>query len=208
MSDIKYLINGYNNFFKKIFLKSPDKFKKLSKEQSPKILLISCVDSRVDPAIITNAKLGEIMVVRNVANIVPSLKSGKDIDSTLSAIEFAVKIMKVNNIVVLGHSNCAGIKNLIYKKPNNKNLVYLNQWLEKAKDIRCNITHTCLSSKKLLRVAEKENIRNSLNNLMSYPWIKKKVKEKTLSLNGLYFSIETGLLYQYDNKKSFTKVKL
>ena len=116
MNGIVNLIQGFKSFKEKTFNKDQQSFKDLSNGQSPETLIIACSDSRVDPAIITNAKLGEIFVIRNVANIVPDNRDRKILNSTVSAIQFAVEIIKVKNIVVLGHSNCAGVKAIANSK--------------------------------------------------------------------------------------------
>ena len=218
MTGIKNLVNGYTDFFKKISLESPELFKKISKGQKPKTLIIGCIDSRADPAIITNSKLGEIMVVRNVANIVPKSKKSKDGDSTISAIQFAVRCVKVKNIIILGHTGCAGVGRLLspgkayywdWITNRTESLNFLKQWLNEAKDVRKNIgvnqeqLITLKGDKytEILNTAVKENIINSINNLMSYSWINKAVKQKKISIYGWYFAVESGSLFQYDGKK-------
>ena len=115
MAEVKKLIEGYKNFYKQYFVTNKNHiFENLETSQTPKTLIISCCDSRVDPAILTQADPGDIFVVRNVANIVPQYEPNWDSNhGTSAAIEFAVNYLKVKHIVVMGHTNCGGIKALV-----------------------------------------------------------------------------------------------
>ncbi|KAJ3325199.1 hypothetical protein HDV06_004989 [Boothiomyces sp. JEL0866] len=131
----KYL-SGYQRFHNHYFKKNPEVYNNLQNSQSPSSVVIGCSDSRVDPAIITDSKPGDLFVVRNVANLVgPYVKDGGH-HGTASAIEYAVKVLKVKNIIVLGHSKCGGIQGLM--DGNTSQFDFVGDWMsiaEKAKQI-------------------------------------------------------------------------
>ena len=210
MAKIDTLIEGYKEFYDKYFVSGDDDlYKGLSTGQSPKTLIISCSDSRVDPAIITNAKAGDIFVVRNVANIVPPYekeegKNAKTSHGVSAALEFAVRFLEVEHIVILGHSKCAGIRSLVNSDPV-KHTDFIEHWVttaKKAKEIVIkNNEGNDLSEDELSHQCEKESVVLSLKNLLQFPWIKSRIDENKLQIHGWHLDIETGKLVQY-NKNS------
>ena len=208
MSNYKNLINGFKQFYKENYCKNKSLFKKLQEKQTPQTLFISCSDSRVDPSTITKSKLGKIFVIRNIANLVPNNKSSKRNDSTIASLEFAVKILKVKNIIVLGHSGCAGVQSIISKK-KIKDSPYVNQWITIGSKIQESLKEKNRISKEKIIFAEKENIKHSLNNIMTFSWIKNRSKKNELSIYGWYFSIEDCNIHQYNKEKDcFIKIKI
>ncbi|KAJ3315905.1 hypothetical protein HDV04_000112 [Boothiomyces sp. JEL0838] len=177
-------------------------YETLQNGQAPKTILIGCCDSRVDPAIITDCDPGDIFVVRNVANLVAPYKPGnfteKGHHGTASALEYAVKVLKVESIVILGHSKCGGIDALM--RDTAHNFEFLGPWVDigqKAKEK----TLKYYSGKPLeiqIRACEKASILQSLENLLSYPWIVDRLRQGIISINGWYFDFETGRLSAYD----------
>ena len=208
MSNYKNLINGFKQFHKENYFKNKSIFRRLQKKQTPRTLFISCSDSRVDPATITKSKLGEIFVIRNIANLIPNGRSAKSNNSTVAAIEFAIKTLKIKNVVVLGHSGCAGVQSIISKK-KIKDSPYVNEWIKIGSKIQNSIKNKSLNDKEKVVFAEKENIKHSLKNLLTFPWIKNKIRKKELSIYGWYFSIDDCNIHQYNKEKdSFTKIKV
>ncbi len=210
MSLPNFLINGYKHWKNQSYLDKKDIYKKLSKgPQKPKAMIISCCDSRIQVNSILNGEIGDYFVHKNIANIVyPYLTNEKD-NATSSAIEYAVKALKVPTIIVFGHSNCGGIE-YAYKKNlnfyNQEDYHFINKWVEIIKKI-CNIVPNNLSEKEKLNLLELENIKNSLKNLLSFPFVKQSVDNQTLKLYGLWFDIETGELKYIDiNSKKFEKL--
>ncbi|PIR32090.1 MAG: carbonic anhydrase [Alphaproteobacteria bacterium CG11_big_fil_rev_8_21_14_0_20_44_7] len=210
MAELSALIKGYREFYKKYFASGSTLYEELKKTgQSPKTLIIACSDSRVDPSIITSADPGDIFVIRNVANIVPPCeKSDSGLHGVSAALEFGVCVLGVRHIVVLGHSNCAGIHSLL-NSDNVDGTDFIAKWVNvasaaKEKTIRENpqakesvLQHSC----------EKESILLSLNNLLTFPWIKSRIEEKKLKLHGWYFAIADGSLHEYNPKKElFDKI--
>ena len=194
MAEVKKLIEGYKKFYHDNFiLKKNDLFKEVQTSQYPKTLIIACSDSRVDPAILTNAEIGDIFVVRNVANLVPPYQPKWDSNhGTSAAIEFAVNHLKVKHIVVLGHSNCGGIKALADNDIDmNKQFSFITDWIKLAEDIKSKIPENVEDK---YTFCEQEGIKLSLKNLMTFPWVKEKVDNGNLKLHGWYFSLKDASL--------------
>ncbi len=190
MVKISSLINGHKEFYNKFFVERPDVYKKLLEDgQSPKTLVIACSDSRVDPSIILNTNPGDIFVIRNVANIVPPYED-EDVGyhSTSAAIEYAVMGLKVENIVVLGHSDCGGIKTLVEDKENNH--TFIDNWLYIVESAKEKAIKEGGSISDMCHCCEKEAIKQSIENLKNFPFI----DEKKVELHGWYFNLETGLI--------------
>ena len=194
MTDIKKLLDGFEQFHQKYFIETPHLYQELSsKGQSPKTLIISCSDSRVDPSILLNTSPGDIFVIRNVANLVPTFDCDMShCHGTSAAIEYAVKHLKVENIVVLGHSHCGGIHTLVSAHKHDH--TFIDTWLEIADTPEIRDICTSHSQHDACPLCEKEAIRVSVANLMTFPFIKEAVLNKTLDLHGWYFNLETGAL--------------
>ena len=196
MAEIEKLLEGYKVFYEKNFvLNDGDAFKDIQTSQSPKTLIIACCDSRVDPVILTNAKIGDIFVIRNIANLVPPYQPMWDSNhGTSAAIEFAVNHLKVKHIVVMGHSNCGGIKALIDDDIDiNKEFSFITDWIRIAKKIKEDIPKDLTNEEKYI-FCEQAGIKVSLKNLMTFPFVKEKTQNKTLKLHGWYFSLKDGSL--------------
>ncbi len=198
MKSVKKLGSGFKRFKKEYFGKNSSLFKALNKGQRPKTLVISCSDSRVDPAIMFDCRPGELFIVRNVANLVPSYKPDGGVHGVSAALEFAVCILEVENIVVLGHSQCGGIRALLEEHSGE----FISQWMATAKSAKNEVLAVSKgkSKKTHQKNCEFAVIKLSCNNLLTFPWIKKRVKKKQLSLYAWYFDLEKGLLKQYSSK--------
>lgn len=132
MTEINKLLDRYQQFYDEYFVHSPELYRKLSAEgQAPKTLVIACSDSRVDPSIIFKSEPGELFVIRNVASLVPPFECDfVHCHGTSAAIEYAVRHLGVENIVVLGHSHCGGIKTLVDDHGHEHN--FIDSWLSIA----------------------------------------------------------------------------
>lgn len=179
--------------------------------QSPQTLLIGCSDSRVDPAILTEAAPGEIFVVRNVANLVPPCEtSAVGFHGTSSAIEFAVKNLKVSNIIVLGHRQCGGIQALMNSQENT-NSGFIDQWMSIANEAKKKVLldHPHEDNQTLCQLAEKESIKVSIKNLKTFPFVLDAIEKKELQLIGIYFDLEQGQLWEYiEDSQSFRLLEI
>ncbi len=199
----RFLINRYNAWKINSYLPNKSKIKKLAKfGQKPKAMIISCCDSRINVASIFGAKEGDFFIHRNIANIIPSYNSSKSDYSTLAAIEYALKELKVPNFIVLGHTNCGGIKagHSHYFRGANKNYKFINRWIANIGAAYNNIPKN-LSIQNQINFLEEENIKVSIHNLLEFPIVKRMIKNKKLSIYGLIYDIRSGELKSLNFKK-------
>lgn len=209
MTKIDKLIEGYKDFYKENFaLEENNIFKNLKLSQSPKTLIISCSDSRINPTVLTNARAGDIFSIRNVANLVPPYQpEWNSCHGTSAAIEFAVNHLKVEHIIVMGHSDCGGIKTLVENDVDiNQEFSFITDWMKIIKNIKKNIPKN-LTQEEKYTFCEQEGIKTSLENLKTFPWIKERINNKMLEIHGWYFSIKDGSLLSLNVKTdSFEKL--
>ncbi len=194
------LYKGIHKFQESYFKKEEEFFQRLSHEQKPDILFITCADSRVDPNLVTQSNPGEIFIVRNMGNIVPPQDAIKDKNSVAAALEYAILNLKVTDIIVCGHSNC-GAMNMLYEDEQKLSLMpHLSEWLELSAPVRDFVLKHYSDSTEDIRqrVTEEENILFQLQNIQTYPFVKQALDEKTLYLHGWYYSIGTGNIYSYN----------
>lgn len=202
MADLNTLIDGYRRFYHKHFVEREATLPILAEQgQTPKTMIIACSDSRVDPAIITDAAPGEIFVVRNVANLVPPYQPDTGgYHGVSAALEFGILQLNVENIVVLGHSSCAGIHALMHAQPKKEHFSFIQPWVhiaEKAKEYTHNIWGD-LNHPEAGAACEQQAVLISLTNLMTFPWIAERVEAGTLELHGWYFRVASGQLLTWD----------
>jgi carbonic anhydrase len=186
------LIEGYRLFHQTYYQRHREMFDQLAQGQSPKAMVISCCDSRVDPGLIFNAAPGEIFTLRNVANLVPPYSPDGDYHGTSAAIEFAVCSLKVEHIIVLGHARCGGVRALLGAHEGD----FIGPWMRIAEPARdAALIQVGEGDQELLqRVCEHETVRISLANLAGFPWVHERVMAGKLTLHGWYFDIEKGEL--------------
>jgi carbonic anhydrase len=192
MHEIRQLIDGFGKFRREYYEGSERPFDHLKSAQAPSILAIACSDSRVDPAILLDAVPGQLFVVRNVANLVPPHSSDGGTHGVSAALEFGVTVLNVRHIIVLGHSQCGGIRALLSDASGE----FISQWVSIARSIKP--TNSVGGDE--LRECEQKGILLSLQNLMTFPWIAGRVGEGRLVLHGWYFDIATGRLEGFDEK--------
>lgn len=183
---IEDFLEGNKKFVDEDFKKDEDHYSALSKGQSPKSLWIACSDSRVDPERITSSKMGEMFVHRNIGNLVP-----EDDLNVATVLEYAVRHLKVRDIVVCGHSNCGAMKALVSERdPEDR---HIPAWLEYAEPVLECVGPGCESPDKL-RSVEIENIRMQVENLKGYEVVKNALEAGDIEVHGVYYNLETGLL--------------
>ncbi len=199
--EILRLMAGFRKFRDKYFANEHPLYQRLGTGQSPKTLIIGCSDSRVDPAIITSASPGELFIVRNVANLVPPFEHGGGVHGISAAIEFAVVNLAVENIIILGHRQCGGIRALMLNQQVQTN-GFVEQWMHIAQDAKTRVLkkYHGESEDNLCRYGEMESIVTSLKNLRSFPFVEAAVRERGLAIMGIYFDLESGQLLEYDEE--------
>jgi carbonic anhydrase len=202
MAELQKLINGYKAFYKKFFIDDGEVYKDLSENgQFPDVAIIACSDSRVDPSIVTSAAPGDLFVIRNVANLVPPYQpDDSTYHGTSAALEFAINNLQVKYLVIMGHSKCAGIRELMESDPKTENHSFVNSWMQIATDVGKNVkaTHKHLDAAGQIHICEKQAIEKSMENLKTFPWINEKIQSGKLKVIGWYFDIEKGKLYNFE----------
>lgn len=196
------LIEGFRRFRARHFSENDALYRQLATEgQAPRILMVACCDSRVDPAIILDCAPGDLFVIRNVANLVPpaeSRDSGRH--GTSAALEFGVRNLAVEHIIVLGHAQCGGIRSLFSGSGGGEEDSYINSWMRMAEGVHAAVMRDLpqASPGEQIIACEQRAILVSLDNLMTFPWVRERVENGSLSLHGWYFDIEHGQLMQYN----------
>lgn len=199
---------GFRRFRERYFLEnefdSNNIYQKLaSSGQTPKTLLIGCSDSRVDPAILTGAHPGELFVIRNVANLVPPCEPSRGgLHGTSSAIEFAVVNLKVENVIVLGHRQCGGIRALMSETPTSPDS-FVGKWMAIAKGAREKVLKEFPNADEETRwrMGEMESLKISVRNLQTFPFIQEAVKTRQMNVFGVYFDLEQGQLWLFEESE-------
>ena len=166
--------------------------------QSPQHLIVACSDSRVDPQTVFGAVPGELFVIRNVAGLVPPYEPDAHYHGASAALEYGVRVLKIPNLVVLGHAQCGGVAAMVTGAP--KATDFVEPWMKMAEPI---LKHVPLGTTgaDLIAYCEAEVVKLSVANLMSFPWIADAVAGGTLTLQGFRFDIHSGLLTQLDGEK-------
>ncbi|WP_457640578.1 carbonic anhydrase [Persephonella sp.] len=197
-------LEGIKNFQNFKFKKYQERFKELvEKGQSPKALFITCSDSRIHPGEITGADIGDLFIVRNIGNMVPPYKPDNDFHGTAAAIEYAVSVLNVPNIIVCGHSYCGACENLYKDLGDSEDLIHVRKWLEIDKDVKkIALQQIPVIGRELFELTERLNIIKQLENLLTYPAVKRKVENGELSLYGWYYMIDKGKIEYYDPEKN------
>jgi len=201
---LEKLLKGYERFRKGYFQRNREQLEKLAQQQAPDVAMVSCCDSRVDTGILFDAEPGEIFVIRNVANLIPPFELKGDYHGTSAALEFAVTCLKVKEIMVLGHANCGGIRALMENEGNIKKDGFIDRWMQIAapakKEVLARNDLNSLDEK--IDACEKTAIRYSLRNLLTHPWIRKRVEQGKLQLVGYYYELHNGQLMKIDEINS------
>lgn len=196
------MLEGYARFRDAEWTKERERWKILGEGQSPKVMVIACSDSRVDPTQIFDTRPGEIFVVRNVAALVPPFETTPGLHGVSAALEFAVQFLKVEEIVVMGHGLCGGCNAALTKamagmEPGEGGFVA--NWISLLDEAQAKVaashgTH----GKEAERAMEMEAVKVSLANLRTFPCIRQKEGAGELTLHGAVFAISDGLLHVLD----------
>jgi carbonic anhydrase len=194
------LTRGFLEFRRGTFLPKRAQFEKLALAQQPRVMMIACSDSRVDPAILANAEPGDLFMVRNVANLVPPCLVDRAQHGISAALEYGVTALGVEHIIVFGHVDCGGIHALLTADPAiDEEHTFIHRWLQIADEARRR-TLIIARDRPLetqLRILEQEAIKTSLANLLTFPWIEERVVDGRLRLHGWSFDIKEGEVQAY-----------
>lgn len=182
--------------FQDRFRKEQDLFHRLATEgQSPEVLVIACSDSRVPPEVLTDAKPGDLFVVRNVANVVPPYGTGEM--AVGAAVEYAVLHLHVKQIMVFGHTDCGGIKALA-KPVNWSHEPHIARWIEHARPAQTKVEASGLPPEDKHLATVRENVLLQLEHLRSYDSVRTAERAGSLSLHGWVYHLESGSMEAYD----------
>ena len=202
MAYLKTLIDGYHRFRNREWRAERDRWAELAEGQSPKVMVIACSDSRVDPAQIFDARPGEMFVVRNVAALVPPFEPDNNYHGVSAALEFAVTQLEVEELVVMGHGFCGGCAAALtgqFDHAGHGAGHFIAHWIDMLRDARDQIRarHDALDRQAFLEM-ELEGVRVSLRNLRTFPWVRDREADGRLALHGAYFAISDGILHVCD----------
>lgn len=199
------LMEGYKSFRAGQYKQEKDLFERLGKDgQNPKVMLIACADSRADPSDIFDAHPGEMFVVRNVANLVPPKDDRDGFHGTTAALEYAVNVLKVEAIVVMGHESCGGINACLHGAGDDPDS-YVGRWISMLNGARDRVKATVPENEQSLAL-EFEGVRQTLLNLKTFPCVQERLADGNLTLMGAYFSIIRGVLMFAGDDGTFHEV--
>ncbi|CAL9063822.1 beta carbonic anhydrase 2, chloroplastic-like [Musa acuminata AAA Group] len=201
MEPLERIKSGFEHFKKEVYEKKPDMFAQLKEGQSPKFMVFACADSRVCPSVVLNFQPGEAFAVRNIANMVPPYDQTKCCGAG-AAIEYAVHHLKVENIVVMGHSRCGGIKGLMsIKDDGTTSTDFIEDWVKICNAAREKVKaeHSALSLEDQCTRCEMEAVNVSLQNLKTYPFVKEAVEKNSLKLIGAHYDFVSGSLETWES---------
>lgn len=196
-SSMDRLIAGYRTFREGRWRAEHERYTELATHgQTPETLVIACSDSRSDPAAVFDASPGELFVIRNIAAIVPPLEIDRAHHGTSAAIAFAVLVLKVRNILVMGHAQCSGVAAALDGNIGS-DVPFLRSWIDLLKPA---VERTAHSPDETARhvALERETVRLSMERLMDYPFVAERVRTGALEINGARFGIADGKLEIFD----------
>lgn len=181
-------------FQRHVFPQHKKLFRRLALGQTPKALFITCADSRVDPALITHSQAGQLFVDRNPGNFIPPYHGENA--SEAAGIEYALKVLKIPNIVVCGHTDCGAMKG-VWHPEKTKELPAVTKWLNNGKEARKRMLAMKLPEDQQLLALTELNVVVQLEHLMTYPAVQERIKEGKLKLGGWVYDIEHGKVIEY-----------
>lgn len=205
---IQGLIDGFRAFRETVYPRNRALFDALAhRGQAPKVMMIGCANSRVDPLLITGAGPGDVFVVRNVANLVPPYNPDGRYHGTSAALEFAVRVLGVEHIIVLGHAGCGGVQALLDGSPlAGRSDDFVGAWMTIAEPARVRAVERAPTGAERQRACEHETVKVSLANLRTFPWIAERLAAGTLTLHGWYFDLDGARLMRLDESGAFADV--
>jgi len=206
VADFSELLSGYQRFRASDWRRQRERWAELSEGQSPRVMVIACSDSRVDPAQIFDTSPGEIFVVRNVANLVPPFELDGRRHGVSAALEFAVTQLEVSEVVVLGHGACGGVSAALSRRFEGKppgEGGFIAHWVDMLDEARDRIIAEYGNGPEAIHALELETVRVSIANLRTFPCIPEREAAGTLRVRGAYFAIADGVLHVMDDDGAF-----
>ena len=206
MSQFDAFLDGYRRFRESGWVRERERWSQLAEGQAPRAMMIACSDSRVEPALIFDARPGEMFVVRNVANLVPPFESGGGQHGVSAALEFAVTQLEVEEIIVLGHGFCGGCAAALtgqFDAADPGEGGFISRWvrlLDAARD-KVRAEHPGPLDRAAFFAMELESVRVSLANLRTFPWVREREAAGRLKLLGAFFAVSDGILHVLDEKE-------
>jgi carbonic anhydrase len=194
-----YMLQGIHQFHSQVFQHEKAFFGRLAHGQSPRVLFISCSDSRVDPSLITQADPGELFVLRNAGNMAPPF--GASNGGEPACIEYAVSVLRVEDIVVCGHSQCGALKALL-DPASVETLPVVKDWLKHAESTRRVVAenYADLKGDALLETTVQEHVLMQIENLQTHPSIAAKLQRGELTLHGWVYGLATGQIHAFNSE--------
>jgi carbonic anhydrase len=196
---MKKLIEGLQDFRETYVSAKPELFEQLSHGQNPRVLFITCSDSRIAPTLLTNTDLGDLFVIRNAGNIVPPFGAANGGEG--AAIEYAIHALGIEQIVVCGHSHCGAMKGLLQIGKLEEQMPLVYDWLRHADATRRLVEENYsqhYQGEELLEITIAENVLTQIENLKTYPVVRSRLYQNKLSIYGWVYYIETGEVMAYD----------
>jgi len=201
------LLDGFRRFRSTRYHQERERYQLLvERGQRPRTMLIGCSDSRSGPEVVFDSLPGELFVVRNVANLVPPYQPDAAYHGTSAALEFGVRVLRVQHLVVLGHELCGGVRALLEGMPPGTE-DFVAGWMGIAREARARVLR-CepMSDEARQEAGEQEMVRLSLENLLTFPWIREAVEAGRLRLHGGHFGIRSGRLAMLGEDGGFVPV--
>ena len=203
------LVKGLNAFHSSYFNDHHEMFEQLSQGQSPEVLFVTCSDSRIDPCLITQAQPGELFVMRNVGNIIPSYGAASSAES--AGIEYAVQGLGIRDIIICGHSHCGAMRGLLQVGTLAEQMPAVYDWLKRHGEPTRRLVldnYGDLPADELLKMAIEQNVLTQIENLETCPVIRSKLHSQQLNLHAWMYEIETGKVFVYNlEQRKFTMIE-
>lgn len=195
---MKKLIQGHQQFWESYVPSHLDQLEELSHGQKPRVLFITCSDSRIDPNLITQAGIGELFVIRNAGNIIPPFGAANGGEG--AAVEYAIAALDIQQIIVCGHSHCGAMKGLLKLNKLQEDMPLVYDWLKHAEATRRLVkeNYSQYSGEELLEITIAENVLTQIDNLKTYPVVHSRLYQGKLEIYGWVYHIETGELLAFD----------
>jgi carbonic anhydrase len=196
------LLEGYRAFTNQRLPTEQSRYRELSERgQSPEVMVIGCCDSRVSPEVIFDVGPGELFVLRNIANLVPIYQPDANAHGVSAALEYAVTVLRVKHIVILGHAQCGGIRAFVDKIEPLTPGDFIGRWMSmfiKPGEVVEQREHESMAE--FVTRIEKAAVFRSLENLMTFPFVRTRVESGELQLHGAYFGVAEGSLFVLDTE--------